>query len=227
MDLWFEKEVRRGNRGESRMFRYADDFVCAFAHRHEADAFLGALSERLRQFGLELAADKTRMMRFGRNGGDYNGRFDFLGFEFSWGISRTGKRLIQRRTSRKKLRGAVERFTEWIKGSRSQPVEQLMSTAAQKYRGHGSYYGVIGNSQSLGDFYEQTTASLFKWLNRRSQKKSYTWSGFRRLLERFGVCRPRIMEKAGGRDWSSNLAKSVPAEGGVNLFGAHYVSCRA
>lgn len=227
LDLWFEKEVRRGNRGESRMFRYADDFVCAFAHRHEADAFLQALSERLRQFGLELAADKTRMMRFGRNGGDYNGRFDFLGFEFSWGISRTGKRLIQRRTSRKKLRGAVERFTEWIKGSRSQPVEQLMSTAAQKYRGHGSYYGVIGNSQSLGDFYEQTTASLFKWLNRRSQKKSYTWSGFRRLLERFGVCRPRIMEKAGGRDWSSNLAKSVPAEVGVNLFGAHYVSCRA
>ncbi len=37
---------------------------------------------------------------------------------------------------------------------------------------------------------------------------------------------PRIMEKVWGRNGSSSLAKNVPEEVGVNLFGAHYVRCR-
>jgi RNA-directed DNA polymerase len=59
------------------LFRFADDFVACFEYRHEAADFEQALKARLAAFGLEVAPDKTKTLRFGRNG-----RFDFLGFEF-------------------------------------------------------------------------------------------------------------------------------------------------
>ncbi len=52
LDLWFERKVRKGNRGQSRLFRFADDFVCCFDYRHEAQAFGPAVKERLAKFGL-------------------------------------------------------------------------------------------------------------------------------------------------------------------------------
>ena len=229
LDLWFERRVRKGNRGQSRLFRFADDFVCAFDYRHEAEGFVRALKERLEKFGLELAPDKTQCLRFGRGGGEHNGRFDFLGFEFRWekGL-RSGRPNVKRRTSRKKLRGAVSRFTEWIKAERHGKLGEWMTKVAQKYRGHWNYYGLIGNSRSLQQYYQQTRGILFQWVNRRSQRRSYTWATFDRLLERYQVPRPRIVEKARGRIElpSGHVGRAEPVQG-MNLFGAHYVTCRA
>ena len=194
LDLWFEHKVRRRNRGQSELFRYADDFVCGFAYRHEAEAFLQRLSERLQKFGLEVAPDKTKMLRFGRGGGPYNGRFDFLGFEFYWRLSRKGWPVVQRRTSRKRLQRSVAGFTEWIRGCRHQKLRETLETLASKYRGYWNYYGVRGNSESLEQFYQQTRRILCKWLNRRSQKKSYTARAFQRVVRRFHIPQPRIME---------------------------------
>lgn len=194
LDQWFEQEVRRKNRGQCRLFRFADDFVACFEYRHEAIAFEQALKERLAAYGLEVAPDKTKTIRFGRNGGPYNGRFDFLGFEFRWEASRKGQPIVKRRTSRKKLQASLRRFTEWIKENRHQKIRKLMKTLAAKYQGYWNYYGLIGNSESLGQFYWQTGKVLFQWLNRRSQKPSYTWRAFNRLLIRFRVPAPRIVE---------------------------------
>jgi len=222
LDLWFERKVRKGNRGQSRLFRFADDFVCCFDYRHEAMAFEQAVKERLAKFGLELAADKTKTLRFGRGGGRHNGRFDFLGFEYRWEQSRKGYAIVKRRTSRKKLRGAVERFTQWIKEHRHEKLKQTMKTVAQKHQGHWNYYGVIGNSESLSDYQILTLRALFKALNRRSQRRSCTWRSFNRLLQRFQVPLPRITEKArntelrGKPEWRDKLSE------GVNLFGLHY-----
>jgi RNA-directed DNA polymerase len=194
LDQWFEQEVKKKNRGQCRLFRFADDFVACFEYRHEAVAFEQALKERLAQYGLEVAPEKTKTIRFGRNGGPYNGRFDFLGFELSWAISRKGQPYVKRRTSRKKLQASVRGFTDWIKKSRHQKVRKLMKTVAAKYQGYWNYYGLIGNSEGLKEFYWQSTQLLFKWLNRRSQRPSYTWRAFHRLLDRFGVPAPRIVE---------------------------------
>ncbi len=173
----------------------ATHLVACFERRDEAQAFEQALKERLAAYGLEVAPEKTKTIRFGRNGGPYNGRFDFLGFEFRWEAGRkSGQPVVKRRTSRKKLQGSVRRFTEWIQTSRHQKIRKLMKTLAAKYRGYWNYYGLRGNSQSLAQFYWQTTGVLFKWLNRRSQKTSYTWRRFRRLLHRFQVLPPRIVE---------------------------------
>jgi len=228
LDLWYEHKVRKVNRGQSRLFRFADDFVCCFDYRHEAQAFELAVKERLAKFGLELAADKTKTLRFGRNGGEGNGRFDFLGFEFRWEPSRKGFAIVKRRTSRKKLRGAVERFTQWVKEHRHQKLSQLMKTVAKKHQGHWNYYGIIGNSESLSDYRTLTLRVLFRWLNWRSQRTSYTWPSFNRLLQRYAVPLPRIKQKAQApTGLPSQPVAMTGQERGMNLFGPHYVACRA
>jgi len=223
LDLWFEETVRKGNRGRSRLFRFADDFVACFEYRHEAAAFEQALKGRLAQYGLEVAPEKTKMIRFGRNGGPYNGRFEFLGFEFRWEADRKGRPTVKRRTARKKLRGAVQRMGEWLRTHRHQKLPELMKTLAAKLRGHWNYYGVIGNSQSLGQYEYQVQGLLYKWLNRRSQKRSYTWKTLHRVLERFKVPRPQIVETGRKRSLEScQLVWSLGQALAPDLLGPHY-----
>jgi len=227
LDLWFERRIRKVNRGQSRLFRYADDFVCGFDHRHEAEAFGSAVKGRLAKFGLELAPDKTQTLRFGRGGGGHNGRFDFLGFEFRWEPCRKGFAIVKRRTSRKKLRGAVERFTQWVKEHRHEKLKGLMKSVARKHQGHWNYYGIIGNSESLDDYRTLTLRRLYYWLNRRSQRRSYTWRRFNRLLKRFAVPLPRIQERARNAGLKSSSGWKPGQVAGVNLFGVHYQASRA
>lgn len=50
MDLWFDKRVKPQCRGEALRWRYADDWVCAFRYRNDAERFYKALPERLAKF---------------------------------------------------------------------------------------------------------------------------------------------------------------------------------
>jgi group II intron reverse transcriptase/maturase len=195
LDLWFEREVQPTMRGRSRMIRYADDFVVCFEYRHEAEAFEKALKERLAEYGLETAPEKTKTIRFGRNGGSYNGRFDFLGFEFYWDRNRKGKPWMKRRTATKKLQGSVERMTQWAKENRHKPLRSLMKTLRAKFRGAWNYYGLIGNYERMQLYYDVTCRTVYKWLNRRSQRKKMKWPAFNRMLVRFQIPRPRIVEE--------------------------------
>jgi len=194
LDLWFERIVKPEQKGRCRLIRYADDFVVCFEYRHEAEAFERELKTRLAKFGLEVAADKTKTLRFGHNGGPHNGRFDFLGFEFYWEPDRQGKPRVKRRTATKKHLAAMQRVTEWIKTHRDQKLRQTMQTLKAKLQGTWNYYGLIGNMRRMTLLYETTCRALYKWLNRRSQRRSFTWPALNRMLERFGVPRPRIVE---------------------------------
>ena len=195
LDLWWERVVLPAQRGRCRMIRYADDFVACFEYRHEAEAFEKALKGRLAKFGLEVAADKTKTLRFGYNGGPHNGRFDFLGFEFYWESDRQDKPRVKRRTATKKLQAGIQKMKEWIKTHRHWKLSRLMKTLKAKLQGTWNYYGLIGNHRRMKLFYEVTCRTLHQWLNRRSQRKSLTWDALRRMLERFQVPRPRILEK--------------------------------
>lgn len=132
LDLWCMRVVRPRQRGRCLLIRYADDFVVCFEYRHEAEAFEKALKERLAKFGLEVAADKTKTLRFSHNGGPHNGRFDFLGFEFYWEPDRQGKPRVKRRTATKKHLAAMERMREWIKTHRHWKLKQLMKSLKAK-----------------------------------------------------------------------------------------------
>ena len=195
LDLWFEKRIKRECNGEALIIRYADDFVCAFQYKQDAELFYQQLNERLGKFGLEVSPEKTRILLFNRSMLKQSETFDFLGFEFRRALSRKFKSIIRRRTSRKKLRASIAAFTEWIKTNRNKKISKLMTTLRAKYRGYWNYYGVIGNYGSLKTFYYRTRRILFKWLNRRSQRLSYNWAGFEDLLNQFLMPAPKITEK--------------------------------
>ena len=68
LDLWFEKSVKKHCKGEACLIRFADDFVCGFERKREAEGFYKELAERLGKFGLQLSIEKTRVIGFNRSG---------------------------------------------------------------------------------------------------------------------------------------------------------------
>lgn len=194
LNLWVEKVVKKHCKGKVLLCVYADDFVTAFEHKDEAIRFYNVLGKRLEKFGLSLSMEKTKIIRFSRFEIEKNGAFEFLGFEFRWIITRKGKPWIQRTTSKKKLLNSIRNFKDWCKKNREKPLKKILATLKSKLCGYYNYYGVIGNSSSLWSFYFKAIGILFKWLNRRSQRKSYTWKGFEEMLKHFGIKVPKIVE---------------------------------
>ena len=98
-DLWGQRWRQKQAHGDMILVRFADDFVVGFEHRHEAERFLAELRERFAKFALELHADKTRIVEFGRfaerdrrkRGDGKPETFNFLGFTHSCGKTRKGR----------------------------------------------------------------------------------------------------------------------------------------
>lgn len=194
LDLWFEKRVKLHCDAEAYLCRYADDFVCAFRYESDAKEFYWQLGERLGKFGLELAPEKTHIISFSRFRKEENTSFEFLGFEFRWSTSHKGKDIIVRRTSRKKLRKSLMTFKEWCRDNRDKKLGNLFKLLNPKLRGYYNHYGIIGNYASLNEFYRIAMKILYKWFNRRSQRRSFNWDSFSRTIKRHGVMTPRITE---------------------------------
>jgi len=197
LDVWFYETVQTHCRGQVYLCRYADDFVCAFEYEKDAQRFYEALEKRLNKFNLEVAENKTHLLVFSRSKIRNGLSFNFLGFEFRWGLSRRiNNRLripiVKRRTSREKLYASLANFKVWLKKSSRLPKNILFTMLNRKLRGYYNYYGIIGNYKSLGSFVYRVTQALFKWLNRRSQRKSYNWEGFKELVKHFGIAKPKI-----------------------------------
>ena len=189
LDVWFNETVRAHCEGRVYLCRYADDFVCAFESERDAQRFYKVLPERLAKFGLEVAAEKTNIIQFDKKS---KHRFEFLGFEIYWGKGRWGRQVLKRRTSRTKYRAALANFKAWCKDHCRLPKVLLFAKLNRKLRGYWNYYGIRGNSESMNDYFYHIKHILLKWLNRRSQKKSYNWTGFRALLKDFPLVAPRI-----------------------------------
>lgn len=197
LDEWFQREVKPRLRGRAIMCRYADDWVCAFQYRVDARRFYNVLPKRLGRFNLEVEPSKTKIVRFSRfHPSRKRGRtFTFLGFEFYWFKDRKGIVRAKRRTAPSKQRIALSRMKAWLKAARQLPKKQFFETLKRKLIGHYNYYYVRGNSRSVWSFYSEVIKYAKKWLNRRSQRKSYNWDKFKRVLEYTGIPRPKPTEK--------------------------------
>lgn len=194
LDLWFEKRVKAHCKGEAFILRYADDFICAFRYRDEAERFYRQLPERLGKFGLTVAPEKTRLIRFSRFHPGIQSRFSFLGFETYWMKDQNGVARVRQRTARKKLQGACRRIKEWIKSNRHLKGGAFIEALNRRLSGHYNYYNVPGNLQSLWRFYKWAVECSFKWLNRRGGKrKSFTWRVFLRAIDRLGIAKPKMV----------------------------------
>ncbi len=211
LDKWYVKEIMRSAEGFVKLIRYADDFIVCAQYRSDAERILSELRSRLGRCHLELSEEKTRLVRFGRYAqrkwdeakvkGNKKSRimrwrpetFNFLGFTHYCGKSRSGKFKVCRKTEKKRFIRSTKKAKMWLKSQRSRlKLEEIWHKVGQILNGHYRYFGVTENSRQINNFYDKMQRLLFKWLNRRSQKRSITWEKFREYLKAYPLPRPRI-----------------------------------
>lgn len=203
LDLWFVRRVRKRLKGYAGMVRYADDFIVCFQAGREAKAFSDVLRQRLGKFGLRIAEDKSRVIEFGRyvwERAQREGRrvatFDFLGFTHYCDRTRLGKFKLGRKTQRERQVKWLKMIYAWIKGVRNCfKLKDWWQVLAVKLMGYYRYYGISGNMLWLKRVHNIVIRFVYKWINRRSQKKSYNWEQFQRVLRYNPLPKPKIYHK--------------------------------
>jgi group II intron reverse transcriptase/maturase len=191
LDLWFTRRFAKACRGSAQLVRYADDFVGCFQFRDDAERFLQQLKERLAAFGLEIEPTKTRILSFGRFAAERvkeSGRrrpetFTFLGFTHYCSRTRAGKYAVGRRTDKTRFRAKLHALSAKLKALRLAGGKAMVVFTQQHLRGHIQYYGVSGNYRLVACYLHHAERHLFRWLNKRSQKRSLTWAKFFKLRQ--------------------------------------------
>jgi RNA-directed DNA polymerase len=181
-DTWFEDEVIPRCKGNVKLVRYCDDMVILCEKDAEAEAILKALKGRAQRFGLKFNADKTKVVSFSRQNasrGIKQEAFDFLGFTFYIGKSRNGRWIPKLKTCGKSFRSKLRNVDTWCRKYRdTASIRTLWEKFCIKLRGHINYYGVSHNQLKVVDFIHKARRSFFKWINRRSQRRSMSWEKF-------------------------------------------------
>lgn len=193
IDLWFDRIVRKHLEGEAYMVRYADDIIFCFQTKGDVDRFYKALQGRLSKFELELSEEKTKIVELADDDDDdSNGTFDFLGFTHYMGKCKDGIKRLKRKTSKKRFRRGIKQFKDWIRNNRILPVKEFMRQLNRKLIGTYNYYAVSDNWRSMQRFFRRIRKLVYKWLNRRSQKKSFGWDKFKLFLNKYQIVKPKI-----------------------------------
>ena len=191
LDVWFERDIKPRLMGQAVLIRYADDAVLGFSREEDARRVLAVLPKRFGKYGLSLHPDKTRLIDFrSPRGGGPSGpseaprrrTFDLLGFTHYWAKSRRGYWVIKQKTAADRLSRAIVRIGRWCREHRHAPVQEQHRELDLKLRGHYGYYGITGNSYGLSCFLSEVKRRWCYWLNRRSERGSWTWKRFTRYL---------------------------------------------
>lgn len=200
LDNWVGKWQGQTARGDVLVVRYADDTVFGFQYRSDAERFLAEMRKRLGRFGLELHAEKTRLIEFGRfaaanrekRGEGKPETFDFLGFTHICSKTKGGKFAVLRQTKRKKMQAKLSELCIELRKRLHQPVQEVGLWLRIVVRGHYQYYGVPRNLPALYKFYKEVIRLWMLTLRRRSQKCRITWERMTRLVARW-LPRPTVM----------------------------------
>jgi len=192
-DLWADQWRRRYAHGDMIVVRFADDYVAGFEHRDDAERFLADLRERLAEFALELAEEKTRLIEFGRHAATSRARrglskpetFAFLGFTHICAKDRRGRFKLKRVTSKKRVRAKLHEVKTELRRRRHLPIPEQGRWLASILRGHYAYYAVPDNIRALNTFRYEIAWHWYQVLRRRSQRTRVTWGRVWRLASRW------------------------------------------
>lgn len=190
LDLWFEKRYVRTCKGRAYLVRYADDFVACFTSEVDARQFMDEMTERLAVFGLEVEPSKTCLLRFGsraasdclKDGSNRPPTFNFLGFTHYVGKSRNGRFVLGRKSQRERIAKNLKEVSDRLSALRVEGGRAMMDYAKRHLQGHVAYYAVSGNARQVHTYAYRISRLMFKWLNRRSQRRSVTWERFSKVL---------------------------------------------
>ncbi len=200
LDLWISKKVSREVTGQIYLIRYADDYLIGCTHPEDAEKVWDQLQVRLQKFGLELAAEKSQRIEFGKKAywkslreGRKLKTFNFLGFTHYMSQSKKGRVKLCRKTIGKRMRRTLVALNNKLKTLRNAlPFDELYKHLCRILQGYYNYYGFAGNAATLDTFNYAIRRLWFKWLNRRSQRKSFNWQQFLDHLRHYPLPEPRI-----------------------------------
>ena len=189
-DLWIHWWRQQPGRGDVIVVRYADDFVVGFQNHADAISFQHDLEERFAKFGLAVNQDKTRLIEFGRYAASHRKQrnepkpetFDFLGFTHISGRTRHGKYAVQRRSIGKRMRAKLKDVGTKLRKARHAPLSETGQWLTQVIRGWLGYHAVPGNMKRLEQFVDGIKVLWLNVLRRRSQRSTWTWERFARVL---------------------------------------------
>lgn len=145
------------------------------------------MKHRMEHFGLKLEEEKSRLIEFGRFADQTHGKpatFDFVGFTHYCSVGKNGKFQVKRKASRKKFRKKLKEINKKISSMRTLPTKEIIHKLNEILTGYYHYYGVQDNYRKNKEFRYKVLDILFYWLNRRSQKRSYTRAGFYDMIDR-------------------------------------------
>ena len=195
------EDSARHAHGDAVIVRFADDFVVGFEHREDAEQFWADLRDRLAKFGLELNAEKTRLIEFGRHAArDRAARglgkpetFRFLGFTHICGKTRkSGRFKLTRHTDSKRVRRKLLAVKREMAKRMHLPIPEQGAWLASVLSGHYRYYAVPDNIEALAAFRYQLIRRWLKALRRRSQRHRLDWQRMDRLADQW-LPLPRIL----------------------------------
>ena len=189
---WFKEKIQPLLKGYSGIVVYADDFVVCFQYKEDAEMFYELLKRRMGNFGLSLEEEKSRLIEFGRFASDNCAKkgtkpqtFDFLGFTHYCSKSRDGRFRVKRKTSKKKVSKKLKEIHHRIGKMRQMKTKDIVKKLNEILVGYYHYYGITDNLRSLKSFRYEVLKSLFYWLNRRSQKRSYNRNEFWTMISSY------------------------------------------
>jgi RNA-directed DNA polymerase len=200
IDCWIEEMVKPCCRGKVELFRYADDVVICCQYTEDAKRIHHTLGKRLEKFRLKMNEDKTKLVPFSKREtaqGKSQRSFDFLGFTFYLGRSRKGLIIPKVKTSGKRFRAKLKNVKTWSKAIRNRmKLGKIWKTFQAKIRGHIQYYGVSHNTDKVDEFIDRATKILYKWLNRRSQKRSFDWDKYNKFVNKYPLAKARVIHSS-------------------------------
>ena len=114
-------------------------------------------------------------------------------FIFYLGKSKKGRIVPKVKSCGKRMSSKLKKVNDWCKYIRNKhKLPVIWKIFCSKLRGHIQYYGVTFNSKAVSNFIHQAVKIMFKWMNRRSQKKSFTWDKFYLFIERNPLPKAKI-----------------------------------
>jgi RNA-directed DNA polymerase len=197
IDLWFEKVVPKNIAGKASIVRYCDDLIVMCTDTRDTDKINQAFSRRLAKFGMKLNLAKSKIVKFNRwyyERGEKQETFDFLGFTYYMSKAKDGGfTTVKVKTSKKTIRNKLKVVSEWCKMNRFKgSIRDIWFTFCRKLRGHIVYFGVTNNGRMVTTFMLNSRKIFFKWMNRRSQKRSLNWQQFATFEKQYPMPMVRI-----------------------------------
>ena len=212
LDTWFRYLSEKAPaglrfRGAAHLVRYADDFVCCFQYREDAERFYNELIVRFHKYGFDLAEEKTRILKFGRfaqrdldkfrQQGNLNRTkpetFCFLGFEFYCSKGKqSGKFCCKVKSDGKRVRTKLAKLKAWLVANRNLNMDAVFKHFNNVLNGYYNYYAVTCNLRMVRSFRYRVCEMIFKWMNRRSQRKSFSWDRFKQILSSHPIVEPVV-----------------------------------